>query len=278
VQIALSHMGRIVVKSRSIKLLLVLSLAVVVLIPVTAVASHQFTDVPNSNIFHNDIAWLADNGITKGCNPPANTMYCPEANVSRQQMAAFMHRLAVNKVVDAKTAVTAGHATSADTAADSNLLDGMDVDDLKTKTFAASTDINPGNGLLGPSGTPGQILTLPFNVPVAGSIVVTHSTSFLRLHADTGTTTGTTLSAVCDTNSSLSSAFSSVETDHPFDSAAGTFAYQVAAGSHTLRLCGEYSLADVSVIHAQLSAVFEPGGTAAANFAAQKQGDSSFDD
>jgi hypothetical protein len=34
----------------------------------------------------------------------------------------------------------------------------------------------------------------------------------------------------------------------------------------------------VSVIHAQLSAVFEPGGTAAANFAAQKQGDSSFDD
>jgi hypothetical protein len=119
-------------------LLLVLSLAVVVLIPVTAVASHQFTDVPNANIFHGDISWLADNGVTKGCNPPANTMFCPEANVTRQQMAAFMHRLAVNKVVDAKTAVTADNANKLDgkdstaflgkteKAADSNLLDGMD--------------------------------------------------------------------------------------------------------------------------------------------------------
>lgn len=31
-------------------------------------------------------------GITKGCNPPANDRYCPDANVTRGQMAAFLTR------------------------------------------------------------------------------------------------------------------------------------------------------------------------------------------
>lgn len=81
------------------------------LIPIAVYAAHNFTDVPDSNTFHNDIAWLADAGVTKGCNPPANSDYCPKDNVTREQMAAFMHRLAVNKVVDA---ATAEHAASAD--------------------------------------------------------------------------------------------------------------------------------------------------------------------
>ena len=79
--------------SRSIKLLLAMSLVAVVLIPAAAVASHQFTDVPTGNIFHDDVSWLSDNDITKGCNPPANDNYCPDDNVTRQQLAAFLHRL-----------------------------------------------------------------------------------------------------------------------------------------------------------------------------------------
>lgn len=31
-------------------------------------------------------------GITKGCNPPANDQYCPDADVTRGQMAAFLTR------------------------------------------------------------------------------------------------------------------------------------------------------------------------------------------
>jgi hypothetical protein len=54
-------------------------------------ASHQFTDVPNSNEFHGDIDWLTDNGITAGCG---GTKFCPEKNVTREQMAAFLHRFA----------------------------------------------------------------------------------------------------------------------------------------------------------------------------------------
>jgi hypothetical protein len=56
--------------------------------------SHRFSDVPNTNTFHADITWLADMGITRGCNPPANTEFCPKDPVTREQMAAFMRRLA----------------------------------------------------------------------------------------------------------------------------------------------------------------------------------------
>ncbi|MPZ54297.1 MAG: hypothetical protein GEU79_16465 [Acidimicrobiia bacterium] len=52
----------------------------------------EFGDVPEDNIFAEDIEWLAAEGITFGCNPPANTMFCPEDSVSRGQMAAFINR------------------------------------------------------------------------------------------------------------------------------------------------------------------------------------------
>jgi len=50
--------------------------------PIAVYASNQFNDVPDSNVFHNAIGWLADNGVTKGCNPPANDRHCL-GNLSR---------------------------------------------------------------------------------------------------------------------------------------------------------------------------------------------------
>ena len=35
---------------------------------------------------------IAAAGITKGCNPPLNNLFCPEAPVTRGQMAAFLVR------------------------------------------------------------------------------------------------------------------------------------------------------------------------------------------
>lgn len=58
------------------------------------IAGHTFNDVPSNHTFHDDIAWLAANDITRGCNPPANTSYCPQDDVNRGQMAAFMRRFA----------------------------------------------------------------------------------------------------------------------------------------------------------------------------------------
>jgi hypothetical protein len=42
--------------------------------------------------FEGDIEWLADQGITAGCNPPTNNRYCPNDYVTRGAMAAFLVR------------------------------------------------------------------------------------------------------------------------------------------------------------------------------------------
>jgi hypothetical protein len=52
-----------------------------------------FSDVSAGNIFVNDIEWLADKGVTKGCNPPTNSRFCPDKTVTRGQMAAFVARV-----------------------------------------------------------------------------------------------------------------------------------------------------------------------------------------
>jgi hypothetical protein len=51
----------------------------------------DFTD-DNGQVFESDIEWLAATGITRGCNPPANSQFCPNAPVTRGAMAAFLHR------------------------------------------------------------------------------------------------------------------------------------------------------------------------------------------
>jgi hypothetical protein len=53
--------------------------------------SVDFVD-DNNSIFEADIEKLAAAGITKGCNPPANNRFCPEAELTRGQMAAFLVR------------------------------------------------------------------------------------------------------------------------------------------------------------------------------------------
>lgn len=92
------------------------ALAALIVIPVVVVAADRFDDVPDSNVHHDDIKWLADSGVTFGCNPPANDRFCPEQPVLRQQMASFLRRLAENRVVDAATAAEAEHAETADRA------------------------------------------------------------------------------------------------------------------------------------------------------------------
>jgi hypothetical protein len=60
-----------------------------VALPVGVLASHQFSDLPDTNPFRNQISNIADAGITSGCAPGK---FCPKANVTREQMAAFLNR------------------------------------------------------------------------------------------------------------------------------------------------------------------------------------------
>ncbi len=56
-----------------------------------AVEPSGFTDIGDS-VHQGDIEALAAAGITKGCNPPANTEYCPHSAVTRAEMATFLVR------------------------------------------------------------------------------------------------------------------------------------------------------------------------------------------
>jgi hypothetical protein len=53
--------------------------------------SGTFIDDDGST-FESEIEWLAAEGITRGCNPPSNTRFCPDDFVTRGQMAAFLVR------------------------------------------------------------------------------------------------------------------------------------------------------------------------------------------
>lgn len=137
----------------------ILILGVLLALPAASWASHQFVDVPDSNIFHDDIGWLADAGVTRGCNPPTNDQFCPDAYVTRSQMAAFMHRLAENQVVDAATAKTAD---------DADTLDGIDStgfvhnDELRYFSLLAET-MQPVDSTIGYDNTEGSLHTTSFS-------------------------------------------------------------------------------------------------------------------
>jgi hypothetical protein len=54
-------------------------------------SGNRFVDDDDS-IFEGAIEALAAAGVTSGCNPPANDRFCPDATLTRGQMAAFLHR------------------------------------------------------------------------------------------------------------------------------------------------------------------------------------------
>ena len=54
--------------------------------------SSSFSDVPSNHRFHDAIRAIANEGVTRGCNPPANDRFCPDRTVSRAEMATFLRR------------------------------------------------------------------------------------------------------------------------------------------------------------------------------------------
>ncbi|MGB8361941.1 MAG: PQQ-dependent sugar dehydrogenase, partial [Acidimicrobiia bacterium] len=55
-------------------------------------STKDFFSDDDASIFEADINAIAEAGITLGCNPPANTHFCPDSTVRRGQMAAFLRR------------------------------------------------------------------------------------------------------------------------------------------------------------------------------------------
>jgi hypothetical protein len=93
-------------------LLSVVALAALMAVPIGVFANHSFTDVPNSHTFHTVIGRVKGAGITAGCTA---TTYCPDANVTRGQMAAFLARTG-GRVATAGIAAIGGPTLSTSTA------------------------------------------------------------------------------------------------------------------------------------------------------------------
>ena len=116
------------------RLLLAAVIVAAVTVPSVAVAQHGggFDDVPEGHTFHDDIAWLADQGITQGCTEHS---FCPDNNVTRGQMAALLHRMAEGP--DPEDLARANLATAA----------YQDVAEAEAAGYAST--LGPGEGSLG---------------------------------------------------------------------------------------------------------------------------------
>jgi hypothetical protein len=53
-----------------------------------------FVDVPPSHPFHDSIRWMAERGLTTGTRTASGVRFDPSAPVSREALAAFLHRYA----------------------------------------------------------------------------------------------------------------------------------------------------------------------------------------
>lgn len=95
-------------------------LLLTLLVAAPVLASDTFGDVPNSNPHHNDINAIAIAGITRGCNPPALTNYCPDQAVRRDQMASFLQR-GLGRGARAQDAITFDEVVAPTTLASTSL-------------------------------------------------------------------------------------------------------------------------------------------------------------
>lgn len=123
-----------------------------------------FEDTSGS-VFEADIAALAAEGVTRGCNPPANTRFCPDAAVTREQMATFLTRAVGLEPIEPAPHDPGWYATPTPT----GLVRVIAVPTAGTPTFAdalaaaqpgdiielaSGTHVNPGGNLvLASSGT-----------------------------------------------------------------------------------------------------------------------------
>jgi hypothetical protein len=144
--------------------LLIVGIAIALMVPAMAFASHTFNDVPDDNVFHDDISWLADAGVTLGCNPPTNDLFCPTDNVSRGQMAAFLRRFSDHLDVEGLADLVELKANSAD------VYTKADVDAAVASSSAAGyTSSDIGEGLTAAAST---LLSLAIDTPADGVLIV----------------------------------------------------------------------------------------------------------
>ena len=217
-------------------------------------------------------AWLADNGVTLGCNPPANDQFCPGDNVRRETMAAFMRRLAENQVVDAKTAITAETATNATNATnaanaasavsadDADQLDGLNSDEL-VRAYGATRTSTLTNVT-----TPTNLATLQAEAPVAGVFAITAVSDIEHDCTQSGSGIRGDTQLKVNGTSLVTTQEARDECVAPYDiayaaTAAATVAVEVPAGTHTIDFDWDPTTGAMWSSTASITVIFTPFGS-----------------
>ena len=209
---------------------MVVTVTALIVAPLTAIASHTFTDVSDSNTFHADIDWLASAGITKGCNPPTNDQYCPNDDVTRGQMAAFMKRF--NDYVTAQLGSNAVTARTGDEA-----------------------DI-PMVGL--PSYT--EVSTVNIVAPSTGAVVVHYSVSGQGTGADVSYRAGISVGSDCSAVDFDTHVYGSL-VGLGWDTASGSATFAVSSGTNSYTLCAHTNGSPGQIDGSSLTAQFVAEGS-----------------
>lgn len=232
---------------RSLRLVVVALLVLAVLAPVAVIAAGgTFTDDENS-LFESHIEWMADNGITLGCNPPTNDHYCPDDGVTRGEMAAFMHRLADNQVVDAAA------------------LGGEAPDYYESVLWTSDVEVGPLADTLIQNGL--AVTELTIDAPYDGYLQINSSASIYDPDTDVQSlwwvqVDDTTCAANGTTLAQVGGAYASVYGNLRRQSASVTGGVAVTAGSHTVTMCGgAVTAANTQVYLPSLTVLFTTAGT-----------------
>jgi hypothetical protein len=214
--------------------------------PIAVYAAGTFVD-DDGSIFENDIEWMADHAITLGCNPPTNNQYCPKNNVTREQMAAFMHRLADSHAVNA---------------GDSLRLDGRGPGYYENQVWATGVvDVDKPLIIEGVS-----MAELSPTLAWDGYLLINATINVID-NDDTSQThfwiqlDESTCNPVPDNTREVDQVYVTISGGASRQSAALTGAIAVTGGSHTITLCGNATTAlNTHAYDPSLTAMFTPLG------------------
>ena len=104
-----------------------------VALPIGAYASHLFDDVSDTSVHFDGIEFMKDSGVTVGCG---GSNFCPQDNVTREQMGTFMYRLSGN---DPATAPSV-NATQIDGIDSSGLSQAVTIGFANNETVTLASD------------------------------------------------------------------------------------------------------------------------------------------
>jgi hypothetical protein len=230
---------------RRVGLIVVALLFVAVLAPVAVYAAGgTFTD-DDTSVFEADIEWMASTGITFGCNPPTNDNYCPDKSVTRGQMAAFMHRLADNQVVDA------------------GKLGGEEPEHYQSLVFG--NDIEFGLITTPLSGGNQRWAEIDFEVPAAGMLLINTSVSAYDPDSEEQSLWWLQVDdSVCKNSSpstdSVAFGYLTTPGSSKRQGVAFTGVAEVTAGAHSVTLCGRGPAGNTQVYEPNITVLFSTGG------------------